>query len=729
MFSWASGHIEKLTNTLAPPPTDAAGRFVYCCQRDEESEAIACVAELPGAGCIVKPAKGQLPLHVACESSMPNLIRMLLQQPGATLELRDIEGNTPLHVACTSNKPNALDVVKMLVSEFEASVTTKNNQGQTPYDVAQLNVVRQYLLPIQLQKETQEALDNGGAGLPPGIDLGGLKISNQHLPPPPVGGVAGGPPVGPHGTAPPQVGGQMGAGPPPAAAAVPPPIGGAPSMMTPPPAAAQMFTTPTPTNDRFALPPTDSAKSPVATDPPVSRSPPPPAPTSGPHAYATSGYSSAAIYKPKGTGLVQPDGFHSSSSDKRLQEKYGHAPVGYGTNRAVPPPPSSGNAPSPALVHPQSAPPSLGSNPYAGGVSALGGPTRPSNRRYVAIDPVTGQSMVPPPAPATTGGTSGYASYSSFPTPPGAGSNFTMFNPASNAAPSPALAVSTPLATVAAPSQSRLSASIGPVTPHMPPPSYQTQSQQQQAMPVPAVLAAPVAVAPDPTQQTPPPHGTGGAAAPTNTSSPTGLPMRSNSAESAENVFSSPSLANPAATSLPNADPSPPIAAADRLSMTTPGPSAAGLHAVSTESAASVFSAPQLNAVSAPPGNTQGAGAASLFASPPADAPDMQNVFSAPPQTSVAPQPAPASDVFSKPQTSSTDLVPPAAGAPSISSKLPAANVGEEPQPSVALEGEGLMQDVPLSPDSKNTESPAGGGGDKALYSAIGMPPPPFSRK
>ena len=219
MLSWASSRLESLAQTVAPPPTDPNTKIVYCCQREDEEGALAILQQqqLPDpVYTIVQTSKGQTPLHLACLYSMPKLIQHILsclQEPTALMQITDAEGNTPLHCACMSNKPNALDVVKMLLQTQPTTVAvgTKNNFGQTPYDVASLNMVRQYLLPIQLQAETQAALDNGGRGLPPGIDLGGLKISNSNLPPPPTGmpGAGGPPPMmggggGGGGGAPPQ---------------------------------------------------------------------------------------------------------------------------------------------------------------------------------------------------------------------------------------------------------------------------------------------------------------------------------------------------------------------------------------------------------------------------------------------------------------------------------------------------------------------------------------------
>jgi len=693
MFGWASSHIEKLTNTLAPPPEDAAGRFCYACQRGDEATAFAIVqnGELSGAGTIVKQTKQQVPIHVACEGCMSlDLIRLLLQQPGASIDVLDGQGNTPLHCACMSTCSDAtkvLALVKAMVQEFQASVVAKNAAGQTPYDVATSNGVRQYLLPIQLQKETQEALDNGGAGLPPGIDLGGLRIKNSHLPPPPVGGMAP-PSMQPGGGGPPPAAGVGMAPPPvpmqlqqqqqyPVPAGVPAPVQGmAPQPATPTTPATNtapgMFTTPSPTPHSVANP------APALGDGVA----PPPAPSSG--GYALTGHSSAAIYKPpKGGRMVMPDGFHSSSSDKRLQAKYGHAPVGPPGTTALPPPPSSGNSPAAAnSPHPASAPPSLNyyqANPYAGGVSALGGPNRQANRRYVAIDPVTGQPMAPPPAAATQ--------YSQFPTPPPA-ANFTMFSPTGPSTASPAAApVPTPpgpatTTTTSAPAPfmpppaagaTTATASAPAASPYMPPPPYQTTTSPS---PVPAAQPAS-----SPTKFVPPP------ASPSPVQPvPFGANLRSNSTDSAHDVFST----SPDATETPK-EPAAPV-----------------------------------NASSAAPRGP-------LF-SPPAILPGRQS----------APASGNASEVFaSMPQQAPTSEPASAASAEPAQASTP---VSEPADKKDETEGEEVLQDVPLSPDltgqktaqpstttSSNEAGPAPGstasGTDPSLYASIGMPPPPFSRK
>ena len=106
---------------------------------------------------VVNAAKGQYPIHLACQYSCQRLLHLLLNQPGMDIQQPDLAGNSPLHYASMSTAPDGLTVVKLLITQCHASVLAKNAKGETPYDVATLNVIRQHLLPIQLQAETQIA--------------------------------------------------------------------------------------------------------------------------------------------------------------------------------------------------------------------------------------------------------------------------------------------------------------------------------------------------------------------------------------------------------------------------------------------------------------------------------------------------------------------------------------------------------------------------------------------
>ena len=132
MFQWATDQFDKLTEVMAPPPTDAAGRFSYAVTREDESTAMGCIAEIDPVRTIVQQSKGWFPIHMACQYSMLRLIRLLMNQPGISIQQPDYAGMTPLHHACMSTqKSMGLEVVKILLQEYSADPCVKNSQGQT----------------------------------------------------------------------------------------------------------------------------------------------------------------------------------------------------------------------------------------------------------------------------------------------------------------------------------------------------------------------------------------------------------------------------------------------------------------------------------------------------------------------------------------------------------------------------------------------------------------------
>lgn len=211
MFSWANKQLEKLSETLAPPPSTPTHRFLSALASQNESAASAILNdphEPLDPYALIHPSKGTIAIHVAASHGAINILRELILHRGVPVDTADYQGCTPLHHASqgSSVPPNvALSAVKFLVEECGAGILRKNSQNQTAYDVGGSQAVRGYLLPKQLQLETQECLDNGGRGLMPGIDMGGMKVNYANIAPPPV---MGGPPAV-HGAGLPTTGGMI----------------------------------------------------------------------------------------------------------------------------------------------------------------------------------------------------------------------------------------------------------------------------------------------------------------------------------------------------------------------------------------------------------------------------------------------------------------------------------------------------------------------------------------
>ena len=197
-FTWANKQLEKLSETIAPAIDNNLTRFQNACKHQNSYEALSILEGNPSF-CAPNNAPpiqashtlfphNQYAIHVACAASCLDVVHALIQQYGISAEQFDNEGNTPLHYAASASAGHnhSLALVQSLINDYNVTVTLKNAKGQTAYDVAQQDSIRQYLLPIQLQKETQECLDNGGVGLVPGMDLGGLAVKNVNLAPPPT---------------------------------------------------------------------------------------------------------------------------------------------------------------------------------------------------------------------------------------------------------------------------------------------------------------------------------------------------------------------------------------------------------------------------------------------------------------------------------------------------------------------------------------------------------------
>lgn len=108
---------------------------------------------------------------------------------GVSVELADTGGNTPLHYA---SKYGHLELCKLLVSRG-CSAAAKNLGNQSPYDITENHVIRQYLLPLQFQSERQSGMNDTvyGASSDSAYNSYGqipinVPVSNPNSYPPPM---------------------------------------------------------------------------------------------------------------------------------------------------------------------------------------------------------------------------------------------------------------------------------------------------------------------------------------------------------------------------------------------------------------------------------------------------------------------------------------------------------------------------------------------------------------
>ena len=281
---------------------------------------------------------GYGPVHIACKYNNRFALDLLLQR-GVHIESLDTSGNSTLHYAA---KAGTIDICKMLV-ENGCSAARRNSQHQTPYDVSQNHIIRQYLLPIQLKLEANEMPAQLGIS----TDASYSSQSYQqhmsqavHYAPPPMYGA--------------------------------PPIGAGLSIDQL--ASGHISAPVTPYHQHMQ---TIDLNTPAGQPLSFQQQPLPPSTMYSPAASSSS-------------RVILPDGFHTSASDPALQQKYGHVKqLGVvqqnGNVVSVPPPTAITSHPTYCAyqdpnLYQTGAPPPL-QNVYS---------------RYVAVD--FNNNAIPPPA-------------------------------------------------------------------------------------------------------------------------------------------------------------------------------------------------------------------------------------------------------------------------------------------------------------------------------------------
>jgi len=107
---------------------------LYLAAQTNHVEMVRCLLSLCGAA--VEPnrsdADGVSPLHIACYLGNLPLVKSLVETGGADVLQPSGIGSTPVLMAATSGSSGSLPVIKYLVEERLASLTTENSDGLTP---------------------------------------------------------------------------------------------------------------------------------------------------------------------------------------------------------------------------------------------------------------------------------------------------------------------------------------------------------------------------------------------------------------------------------------------------------------------------------------------------------------------------------------------------------------------------------------------------------------------
>ena len=106
----------------------------------------------------VKDYQGRTPLHWACCYGNYNAVKTLLNN-GADTSIIDMDGNSVLHFAA---EKGFLDIIQLLVEEYNLNIYSKNFRNQTMLDIAILEEdvdILQYILESNIS-ERQNLLDS-----------------------------------------------------------------------------------------------------------------------------------------------------------------------------------------------------------------------------------------------------------------------------------------------------------------------------------------------------------------------------------------------------------------------------------------------------------------------------------------------------------------------------------------------------------------------------------------
>lgn len=122
---------------------------------------------------------------LACTFNGTQKFKELLKNDKININAQNKDGNTPLHIFCKEkheDQEEQEEQVKLLI-ENEAKVHIKNKAGQTPYDVASDEQIRNLLKKAQekLNKSKKDNTNSPNNTTPPIINKIEIIDDNQHL--------------------------------------------------------------------------------------------------------------------------------------------------------------------------------------------------------------------------------------------------------------------------------------------------------------------------------------------------------------------------------------------------------------------------------------------------------------------------------------------------------------------------------------------------------------------
>ena len=163
----------KLGELLAP---NSQNPLMTAIQRNEQDVIQNLVASASTIELCRTDECGYAPIHAACRYNNQFALQLIFGR-GVHVEQPDRNGSTPLHYA---SKYGHLELCKHLV-ERGAFPARKNALNQTPYDLAESHLVRQFLLPLQFVAEREASESRMRSDSSSGGGAGGM-MSNNYSP-------------------------------------------------------------------------------------------------------------------------------------------------------------------------------------------------------------------------------------------------------------------------------------------------------------------------------------------------------------------------------------------------------------------------------------------------------------------------------------------------------------------------------------------------------------------
>jgi len=185
MFSWIGEQIGVKSLGELMAPTQSLEEQLHTAIEQGAMEKVKRLLDEDKVSPMAQSASGNTPLHTAAYHDNQDVVLLLLQM-GVDVAVPGRRGSTALHFAASQGHEA---MVRLLVDNG-ANAACKDKGGKTAYDATEHTKIRQFLLPLQFQRESKADKAAALTSLPPGVEVDGDEREVKPLPPPPPTGPA-----------------------------------------------------------------------------------------------------------------------------------------------------------------------------------------------------------------------------------------------------------------------------------------------------------------------------------------------------------------------------------------------------------------------------------------------------------------------------------------------------------------------------------------------------------